>query len=68
MGELGLDQTDVFKKFCGSGLFGSNFFGTGLDSAKKISQTAHLWIIAHDQHWEEQKGRYFCVITATCQD
>jgi len=45
MGRSGLDLTDDFQKFCGSGWIGFNFCGSGLDLDWKISQFAHLWSV-----------------------
>jgi len=37
------NRTDDFQNFCGSSWIGFNFYGSGLDSDWKISQSAHLW-------------------------
>jgi len=43
MSVSGLDRTDDFQKFCGSGLNRIQLCGSGLDSDWTISQSAHLW-------------------------
>jgi len=44
-GGSGLDRTDDFQKFCGSGLDGFNFTESGLDSDWKFLQSAHLCFV-----------------------
>jgi len=43
MGGSGLDRTDDFQKFCGSGLDRIQFYRIRTGLRLKISQSAHLW-------------------------
>jgi len=54
MGGSGLNRTEDFQKICRTRLVGLNFFGSGLDSDWKISQSAHLCssLLDQDETWK----------------
>ena len=59
IGGSGLDGTSDFQNFCGQDWVGFNFIGSGLDSDRKISQSAHLCFLAHavQKLWSLVGGR-----------
>jgi len=48
IGGPALDRTRFFKNFANQDWIGINFIGSGLDSHRKISQSAHLCVVHGD--------------------